>query len=419
VAVILAPAKADDRQFGAWLLFFAAVAVAASVAILVNPVGAVAGSIVSAALILAMTTMYWFLARPSRAGVRSQSRRAWVYVCLAAPLLIAAIVLNPWANAAMFILSPQIFILFRIRSASVMFIALCLADFVAQVAPGPYTWPAVWPNVLITVGVIVVAIFFNARVSSISEESAAKGALIDELRRTQNEIARMSEEQGRSAERVRIAREMHDTLAQGFTSIVTLGHAVARELEDDPAAARRHVELMTLTAQENLQESRRIIAALSPGQLLGASLAEAIGRVVDRFASQNEVDATATVDGSPIPVPASVDVVLLRVCQESLSNVAKHAGARVVTVELRYDADAVTLTVRDDGAGFDVDARSDGYGVEGMRSRVREVGGEVSVSSARGHGTTIRARIPLSDDTRETDDNPESDGRPVTRGENR
>nr|WP_281371347.1 sensor histidine kinase [Leifsonia naganoensis] len=245
-----------------------------------------------------------------------------------------------------------------------------------------------------TLLVIAFSIFFGHRVAAVSKQSAERGRLIDRLRQQQKEIAQLSEQQGAAAERERIAREMHDTLAQGFTSIVTLGHAVQGELAADPAAARRHVELMTETAQENLQESRRIIAAMSPGRLNGSPLPEVLERVVARFAEESGVSAGFVVDGEARPAPPAVDVVALRLLQESLSNVRKHAAARTVDVELAYLPDAVRLRVTDDGRGFDRDAPRGGYGLDGMAARVREAGGRFEVESEPGRGTGITAELP-------------------------
>jgi signal transduction histidine kinase len=388
-------APRSDRQFDPWLLFFGAVTVVTCVTILLVPGASEAGAIGSAAIVVALGPLYWFVARPSRAGIRSNGRRAWIYLGIAVPALVVAVTLNPWANIAMFVVSPQIFTLVKLREASAIFVALNIVVLGSQFVSGAYSLESIWENLVITGGIIVVAIFFSARLSAIATESLARATLIDQLREKQDEIARLSEEQGRSAERERIAREMHDTLAQGFTSIITLGHAVEREIDTDLAAARHHVDLMTTTAQENLQESRRIIAALSPAHLEGASLADAVGRVTARFAVQGMTAATTQVHGDVRPVPAAVDVVLLRVAQEALANIAKHAQATRADVALRYDSDAVVLSVVDDGRGFNPDALGPGFGLSGMRSRLDEVGGSLTLRTSPGAGTSIEARVPI------------------------
>ncbi|MGO7983443.1 sensor histidine kinase, partial [Rhizobium johnstonii] len=114
---------------------------------------------------------------------------------------------------------------------------------------------------------------------------------------------------------------MHDTLAQGFTSIITLGHAVERELDAHPSEARRHIALMTETAQENLQESRRIIAALSPGGLEQGTLEQALARLADRFTAETDVLAVLETSGERRAIPRPIEVVALRVVQEALANV--------------------------------------------------------------------------------------------------
>ena len=242
--------------------------------------------------------------------------------------------------------------------------------------------------------IIAVSVYFSNRITAVTKQSRERGLLIDRLREQQREIAQLSEQQGAAAERERIAREMHDTLAQGFTSIVTLGHAVQGELDTDPATARRHVELMTETAQENLQESRRIIAALTPGRLEESTLEQALGRVAGRFEEETGVPVAFTVSGEPHPAPPAVEVVALRVFQEALANVRKHAGARSVDVVLAYAAGAVTLDVSDDGHGFDAAAPREGYGLDGMQARVREAGGTFELTTTPGDGTRLRAVLP-------------------------
>jgi signal transduction histidine kinase len=193
---------------------------------------------------------------------------------------------------------------------------------------------------------------------------------------------------------------MHDTLAQGFASIVALGNAAQTELDADPASARRHLALITATAAENLGESRRIIAALAPGRLAGSSLTEAIRRTVDAFAAESGVDAELAVAGATRALPAAVDVVLLRVAQEALTNVRRHARAGRAEVRLAFDAAGVVLEVVDDGAGFDpVPAGTGSFGLAGMADRVAEVGGDLAVDARSGAGTRLTVRIPVPEQT--------------------
>lgn len=226
-----------------------------------------------------------------------------------------------------------------------------------------------------------------------SEESEERARLIEQLEASKAEVARLSHEAGTSAERARLAREIHDTLAQGFTSIVTLVQAVESKLDTDLPAARKHLELAASTARENLTEARTLVAALTPSVLDTGSLADAVRRRAQRLGDEAEVDVTVRAVELP-PLPTAAEVVLLRAAQEALTNVGKHASAATVRVDLTPTDGGVRLTVADDGAGFDPDAGTTGFGLRGMRERAAQVGGTLTVRSEPGAGTTVRVEVP-------------------------
>ncbi|MGO4595729.1 sensor histidine kinase [Leifsonia sp. 2TAF2] len=386
--------RVDDRWFGDWIGYSAAATLASVLLILANPFTGWPRTITSAGLVLALFPVYWFLARPSRAGIRGNSWRAWTYVAIATLVYFAAYGLNNWANIALFILSPQFFLVLSALPAAAVIVVINFGGVLVRWLVGDLEPGDVAGTLGLTVLIIAVSIYFSNRITAVTKQSRERGLLIDRLREQQREIAELSEQQGAAAERERIAREMHDTLAQGFTSIVTLGHAVQGELESDPAGARRHVELMTETAQENLQESRRIIAALTPGRLAESTLEQALGRVAGRFEEETDVPVAFDVVGEPRAAAPAVEVVALRVFQEALANVRKHARATTVDAALSYDAGSLGLTVHDDGSGFDAAAPRDGYGIDGMQARVREAGGTFELSTAPGTGTRLSVRLP-------------------------
>jgi signal transduction histidine kinase len=154
--------------------------------------------------------------------------------------------------------------------------------------------------------------------------------------------------------------------------------------------AARHLDLAARTARENLAEARALVADLAPAQLDGGTLPDALRRL----SQAPGVDAVFDLSGTPRPLPMAIEVVLLRVCQEALANVRKHARARSVAVRLGYDPDAVRLEISDDGAGFDPARVSGGFGLRGMRARVAEAGGTLSVCSSPGSGTRVSAMVP-------------------------
>jgi signal transduction histidine kinase len=385
-----------DRQFADWLIFFAVSIVATCGMILTNSSDSPARGIVASILVFALAPLYWFSARPSLAGMHRNRSRAWSYAILATIIFLIAVALNPWASIALFVLSPQMFLLLTFVPAAASIVTLNAGMLIIQLVTGAGSGGSIWQSIAVTAGVIILSIFFSNRLTSVTYESEARGELIAELRSRQADIAALSEQQGISMERERIAREMHDTLAQGFTSIVMLGHAVAGELERDPDAARRHVELITRTAQENLHESRRLIAALSPAHLDGSSLVQAVERIGARLEDESGLGVSVSVTGEPEPAAPALEVVALRVCQEAMANIRKHADARAVRVTLDYTPELLRISVIDDGRGFDPAASRTGYGLDGMRSRLHDIGGALEVRSSPGNGTTVTARLPMS-----------------------
>jgi len=195
------------------------------------------------------------------------------------------------------------------------------------------------------------------------------------------------------AERERLAGEIHDTIAQGFTSIVMLTQAVQAAIDTDPALASRQLAQVIQTARENLDEARALVAGLAPAMLASGTLAQALARLTDRAADELGITAAFEVNGSPRSLGTGTEVVLLRVCQEALSNVRKHAQARQAQVRLRYAEGRVCLEVADDGVGFDPESLNGGYGLRGMRARAVDIGGNFTLRSAPGAGTSISVEV--------------------------
>ncbi|TCP49921.1 signal transduction histidine kinase [Tamaricihabitans halophyticus] len=200
-------------------------------------------------------------------------------------------------------------------------------------------------------------------------------------------------------ERQRMAHEIHDTLAQGLAGIVTQLQA-AEQAHDEPRTAHRHTSNAMNLARESLVEARRTVRAMGPEPLAESRLPDAIGDVVRRWAEVNHIDATLSTTGDPRPMHADVEVTLLRTAQEALANVAKHANANRVGLTLSYLTDRVLLDVRDDGVGFDPDAKRandslyGGFGLIGMRKRVRRLAGQLDIEAEPGGGTAISASVP-------------------------
>jgi signal transduction histidine kinase len=246
----------------------------------------------------------------------------------------------------------------------------------------------------LVVAVLAFTVAFGGYIARIITQSAERASLISELEATRAELASVSRQAGALAERQRLAGDIHDTLAQGFSSILMLIQAAEVQLEQAPETARRQLELAGHTARENLAEARTLVSGLASAQLQAGTLADALCRITDRAGAELGISAGFATSGPGCSLPAAKEVVLLRTGQEALANVRKHAAARSVTVRLSYAGDLVRLEVTDDGAGFDPAQVNGGYGLSGMRARVGEVGGSVTVRSAPAQGTSVVVEVP-------------------------
>lgn len=245
----------------------------------------------------------------------------------------------------------------------------------------------------------ILAIF----ISAIITQSAQRHALLNELQRTRYELAIAEREAGILQERQRLAREIHDTLAQSFTSIVMNIEAAESKLASNHATASQHLGQAKQMARHSLQEARRWVWELRPEILEQKSFDEGIREVISSWEAVNGTKAALTVTGTPLPLAPEHEVALLRVVQEALSNVRKHAEAKAVNVTLSYMGDSVSLDILDDGKGFmpqhverNHEAKS-GFGLIGMRERVEQAGGTFLLESAKHEGTTIVVTLPNGD----------------------
>jgi signal transduction histidine kinase len=205
------------------------------------------------------------------------------------------------------------------------------------------------------------------------------------------------------AERNRIARELHDTLAQGFTGVSMQLEAVSAKLGREESA-RAHLNQARLLVRSSLAEARRSVRDLRSELLDGASLCEALKVVARQLTDGSDVRAEVSVGGAQRRLPERVERNLFRVGQEALTNAARHAGATRLRVRLDYEEGRVRLEVADDGRGFRPSdyatggGDSGGFGLQGMRERVAQLGGELSIESRPGAGTQVTATVPFSDE---------------------
>jgi len=239
------------------------------------------------------------------------------------------------------------------------------------------------------------------------EEARAKAqaATIAELHQAHDENAALqaqllvqAREAGIADERRRLAAEIHDTIAQGLTGIIAQLQVVANA--SDPATVQERVGRATDLARHSLGEARRSVQNLAPAGLSYDGLPEALRKTVDQWAERTGVRAEFTLIGTAQHLHGEVSATLLRITQEALSNVAKHASATRVGVTLSFMDDEVTLDIRDDGKGLDplvlpTRTGTGGFGLDGMRARAERIAGSLTVESEPGSGTALSARVPL------------------------
>jgi signal transduction histidine kinase len=256
------------------------------------------------------------------------------------------------------------------------------------------TNPIIWAFLLTALGAIILGVWITAIIG----QSTQRRQLIEQLKATQAELAAAERRAGILEERQRLARDIHDTLAQGFTSIVMHLEAADQALPDDLDTLQKHLDRARETARTSLEEARRVVQALRPQSLDQRSLPDAIERTAVRWQEETGIPLTTTTTGDPVPLHPDIEVTLLRATQEALANIRKHAQATAVQVTLSYIDDVVVLDIQDNGvafAGAAASPLSGGYGLQAMRERAEQCGGSVTLESEPGVGTTVVVSIPI------------------------
>jgi signal transduction histidine kinase len=374
-------------------LFFVLLAVSAGIA--VAELGSGAGRGATLALAAGLALWYWHeVVRTGRA--LSSGAAALPSLAVAAVLWAPLLALHPIFQLLMFSAyhlacsapAPRRRAVPRIAAVSALAVATVSARYGFQ------------PLVLVFYGAVTLALgLFVAMTQAIHEQSEQRRQLLEQLESARGELAASERRAGMLAERQRLAREIHDTLAQGFASIVTLSEAARAQAHISPQVAMRRLEEVGQVARTSLGEARRAIWALHPQPLEHGSLGRALSELAAEFGSQTGIDTHSAVTGEEADLAPEAQEALLRVAQEALANVRKHARAHRVRLTLSYLDDATLLDVRDDGVGFDPAAPAGngsggGFGLAGMRERLAAQGGTLTVEATPGQGTTVAAALP-------------------------
>jgi len=328
---------------------------------------------------------------------RQTGWRAHAYLVIAVLVTGVAAAIEPNLSMLLFIVYPQIWMFtVGIAVGAAYTTAVSAATLLGFLTAAGFSWTTVrdsGPQLLVA---LLFSLLLGVWISRIVDQSVERADLIDQLQTARTDLSEAEHARGVMAERERIAREIHDTLAQGFTSIIMLSQAAAAGMAKDPRRATEQLGLIEDVARENLAEARSLVAAFGPVGLAESTLPDAVRRLAERFAAQAGIGVDVEVADAAAGLGPDEAVVLLRAVQESLTNVRRHAGARHVVVRLVVGDDGARVEVDDDGVGFDTRGAgaAAGYGLAGMRDRVEEIGGEVDVTSAPGRGTRVTVLVP-------------------------
>jgi signal transduction histidine kinase len=383
-------------QLVAWHAVYAVIWSATTIIVLLEHPGRHGKGAMLAGLV-AIAVNYAVLGR--RALLTGHSTWGVGYHVIGWGLLCLGMWLDPEAELWLFLwaLFPHLWSMLSRRGA-------ILGSVAAVVALGLTRWGILsfdrghLTQILVTfIGSLGLSLAVGLFIDRLVREAESRAETIDELNATRAQLAGVERDRGIRDERERLSREIHDTLAQGFTSVLALTRAADAALgRGDVDTARARLSLLESTAADNLKEARLIVAELTPGHLESRTLPEALARLIATVQESGGVEATLDVSGQPVALGGAKEVVLLRAAQEGLGNVRRHARASHVRVHLAYAGTAVTLTVADDGVGFAVGACDGGSGLDGLRARSAEVGGTLDVTSTLGQGTTLTVGLPTA-----------------------
>lgn len=335
-------------------------------------------------LVLCAAYAGWVLAfRPFRASWSGRSGVIATFVAGAVVLNLALVLLDGWFG----------------------FLTIATFTFAFSLVPWPWEPVAVGATAVVA-GLAQSSSFSRASLIGVAEVAAVIAVnvvIMCGMSWGLRVADRATQREGAEAERSRLAREFHDTLAQAFAGIVTQLQA-AQQAPDD-TSRQRHADAALTLARDGLAEARRSVQALRPAALDSARLPEAVGNVARSWSARTGIPVDIRTEGGDRTLPTDAEVALLRTAQEALANVERHAQAHRVELALRFDAHGARIEIRDDGCGFDTSApgrrepsgashTGGGFGLIAMRERIEALDGDLVIESRPGSGTAVRAEVP-------------------------
>jgi signal transduction histidine kinase len=381
-----------DAMVVGWHLAFAVVVVLAEAYVLVAS-GPAGSRLAGSALLAVLAATYALTVLRSGSDRPVRGRAAYLAVAVGVTGLGCAV--DPFLTLLLFLVYPQVWLLTETVRRGVLVTALLTAATIAGFGLH-FGWSYALMRDLVPQMLVSTAfsIALGIWISRVVDQSRERAALLDALEQTREALAAAHHAQGVTAERERVTREIHDTLAQGFTSVVVLAQTAAAGVAD-PARTADRLQVIEDVARDNLAEARALVSAFPPPGLVGSTLTGAVERLVERLRAETGLVVDLEVDGDLDRLARDGEVVLLRSVQEALTNVRRHARARRVVVRLVADGDGARAEVGDDGVGLPVGrGPGGGFGLAGMRGRVQDAGGVLDVTSTPGSGTTVTVRLP-------------------------
>ncbi len=315
-------------------------------------------------------------------------------------LTVLWLAMLPTVPLGVYLVFPLFFLYLRVIPGWAGMMCVIAATFVAIISQIP---------VGLTIGGIIgpiisalITLVINYAVIALWKANREHQELIRQLMETQEELAQSQHEAGVAAERQRLAHEIHDTLAQGLSSIQMLLNVAEQEIHSESGDPLSRIRLARDTAADNLSEARAMIASLQPAALSQTSLSDALHRIAETTTAQSGIDVAVDVDGLATTLPMKKEAMIVRITQGALGNVVKHSRASKARITLTYNPQDVRLDIVDNGQGFDPETvrnkpKGLGHiGLRAMRERAAEVNATFEVESSPGGGTAISVVIPRS-----------------------
>lgn len=373
--------------------FYAALASLTYLALLGQPLTPATPWVVAALVLLGAVYPFLTRARDLR------TNRPVVYVAVLVTVVVFLSFVHDGAGALLFVAFPQVWMFTASQRQGVVATAvLCLGVAAGQISRFGLGSQIYGISAQLVTS-FVASCMIGLWISKVIEQSEQRAELLAELAATRADLGVAEQARGALVERERMAREIHDTLAQGFTSIAMLSEAAQAQLRrEGPAELKDTLAAISRTARDNLAQARSLVASGIATDVQGGDLLAALRRLPQSLHLEG-VRLSVDVPDTLPALSSAEQVALLRTAQEALNNVRRHSGAANAWLEVCTETTAriprLRLAVRDDGHGFDPAAAHGGFGLKSMSARLEEIGSQLHVESSEA-GTRLTAVVPVS-----------------------